>query len=188
MKQKLLLILFLALLIRLISLNQSLWLDEATTARVVKEYRVLEIISRFSPGDFHPPLYYLLMKFWTNLFGYSEVTLRLPSVIFSLLTGWIVYHISRLQFSDNNRSHSEALRATIFFLFNPLIVYYSQEARMYMMTTFFLTGALFYFFTISSLKSQVFFGFFISLAFLTFYGSIFLIVAFLIFFFSMAQQ
>lgn len=163
--KKILLIFFFAFLIRLIALNQSLWLDEAVTANVVRNFSFLQIITKFSPTDFHPPLYYLVMKLWTGFFGYSEIALRMPSVLFSLATGWIVYLIG-------------GVWATIFFLFNPLIVYYSQEARMYMMATFFLTASLYYFI---KNKNQILFGIFISLAFLTFYGSIFLIISFLLY-------
>ena len=66
------------------------------------------------------------------MFGYSEIALRMPSILFSLLTGYVVYLIG-------------GIWSAAFFLFNPLIVYYSQEARMYMMVTFFLTASLYYF-------------------------------------------
>jgi len=166
MTKKIFLIFFFAFIIRLIALNQSLWLDEAVTAKVVMTYGFSEIISKFSPTDFHPPLYYLLMKLWTNIFGYSEIALRMPSVLFSLMTGYVVYLIG-------------GLWAATFFLFNPLIVYYSQEARMYMMATFFLTTALYYF-----LKNRniILFNLFIFLSLLTFYGSIFLITTFLVYY------
>ena len=36
----------------------------------------------FFLSDFHPPLYYLVLKAWSSVFGYSEFSLRLPSVIF----------------------------------------------------------------------------------------------------------
>ena len=187
MRKKLILIFIIAFLIRLIGLKQSLWLDEATTAEVIKHYSWWEIITKFSPFDFHPPLYYLFMKSWSLFFGFSEIALRLPSIIFSLLTGYLIYKISRSTW------------ATLFFLFNPLVVYYSQEARMYMMATFFvITG--FYFFMklqkklptqISNLKSQnsiskndlFWMNLFLMLAFFTFYGSIFFILAILIYFF-----
>jgi uncharacterized membrane protein len=164
--KKILLIFIFAFLIRLIALNQSLWLDEAITASVVKNFSFLQIITKFSPTDFHPPLYYLFMKLWTNIFGYSETALRMPSVLFSLGTGWVVYLIGG------------ALPA-ILFLFNPLIIYYSQEARMYMMVTFFLTVALYYFL---KNKNAILFNSFVFLSLLTFYGSVFLITAFLIYF------
>ncbi|PIZ68176.1 hypothetical protein COY12_00610, partial [Candidatus Roizmanbacteria bacterium CG_4_10_14_0_2_um_filter_33_96] len=117
------------------------------------------------------------MKLWTNLFGYSEIALRMPSILFSLMTGYVVYLIG-------------GVWAMAFFLFNPLIVYYSQEARMYMMVTFLLTAALYFFLKILSTKgldsrlrgNDILLGLFISLAFLTFYGSIFLIVSFLIYY------
>ncbi len=178
--KKLLLLFIFAFLIRLIALNQSLWLDEATTAKVISEYGYLGIIKYFSPFDFHPPLFYLLEKFWAGLFGYTEVSLRFPSVLFSLATGYFVYLIGR-----KIKNEKVAIWATVLFLFNPLIVYYSQEARMYMMATFFLTVSLYFLekklqTQNSKLKTQNLYSFvfslFISLSFLTFYGSIFLII------------
>ncbi len=166
MKNKIVFFVFLlAFLIRLISLNQSLWLDEATTARVIKQYNYQEIITKFSPTDFHPPLYYLFMKFWTNIFGYSEISLRMPSVLFSLAVGWVVYLLA-------------GVWGAVFFLFNPLIVYYSHEARMYMMATMFLTLSLYYFLK----KKKILFGIFGGLGMLTFYGSVFLVATFLLYF------
>ncbi|OGK45712.1 hypothetical protein A3B40_05540 [Candidatus Roizmanbacteria bacterium RIFCSPLOWO2_01_FULL_37_16] len=195
MDKKLLLIFILALLVRLISIDQSLWLDEATTARVVKEYGFTQIVNEFSVRDFHPPLYYLFMKLWTNIFGYSEIVLRFPSVIFSLLTGYVIYKIAKLL-----NGYIIGIWASIFFLINPLIIYYSQEARMYMMVTFFLTVALYFLMIISHVglasasvlktrsrnpfgmtKSIVMFNIFSILAFVTFYGSIFLIIPVLIY-------
>jgi len=171
--KKIFLVFFFAFFIRLIALNQSLWLDEAVTANVVRNFRFSQIISGFSPNDFHPPLYYLFMKLWTNFFGYSEIALRMPSVLFSLMTGWVIYLIG-------------GIWAAVFFLFNPLIIYYSQEARMYMMATFFLTGGLYYFLKSQKLevksqkynskfKSLLLMNIFFTAAFFSFYGSIFLI-------------
>lgn len=164
--KKIFFIFLFAFLIRLIAINQSLWLDEAVTANVVRNFGFVDIITKFSPTDFHPPLYYLFMKLWTNMFGFSEVALRMPSILFSLMTGYVIFLIS-------------GIWAAVFFLFNPLIVYYSQEARMYMMATFFLTVALYYFF---KNKNIILFNLFIFLSLMTFYGSIFLITAFLIYF------
>ena len=154
----------LALGVRFIALDQSLWLDEATTARVVTQYDYFGIISKFSLSDFHPPLYYVFMKFWTGIFGASEIALRMPSVIFSLATGYLIYLMA-------------GVWAAAFFLFNPLVVYYSQEARMYMMAVFLLTGALFYLKKLSTknVAHLIFFNVFLILSFYTFYGSIFLI-------------
>jgi uncharacterized membrane protein len=159
------LIFLFALVARFIALDQSLWLDEATTARVVTQYDYFGIISKFSITDFHPPLYYIFMKFWTGLFGASEIALRMPSILFSLAAGWLIYLMA-------------GVWAAAFFLFNPLIIYYSQEARMYMMAAYLLTGALYYFRRLSdkNIPNTIFFNVFLILSFYTFYGSIFFIV------------
>lgn len=193
--KKILISIFLvAFFIRLIGLSQSLWLDEATTARVVEQYGFIEIITRFSPQDFHPPLYYLLMKVWTSVFSFSEIALRMPSLLFSLLTGWVIYLIGK-KINDK----TTGLWATIFFLFNPLIIYYSQEVRMYMMVTFFLTIVVYYLIrsnqyflggelahnrsaqtstTFRNINSSLVLGnVFIFLSLLTFYGSVFFIIS-----------
>lgn len=180
----LLVIFILAFLVRLIAINQSLWLDEGTTARVVQEYGFTRIVSVFLQNDFHPPLYYLLMKLWTNVWGYSEVALRMPSIIFSLLTGYFIYKMAKWL-----NGYMVGIWSAIFFLFNPLIVYYSQEARMYSMATCLLTIGLYY--LLASLRvnelnknknlkfkvNNILIGLFFSLALATFYGSVFLIVA-----------
>lgn len=139
MRKKFLILFGAAFLIRLIALNQSLWLDEAITAKVVHQFSLFQISSLFSPADFHPPLYYIVMKMWTAVFGYSEIALRMPSVIFSLLTGHAIFLIgTRL------KNQKFGLWAAALYLFNPLVIYYSQEARMYSMVTFLLTFALYF--------------------------------------------
>lgn len=133
-----LLYLFLAALgMRLLFLNQSFWLDEVITANVVQNLSFSQILAQFSPTDFHPPLYYFVMKAWSALFGVSEVSLRLVSVFASLAAGFCVYCIAQKRYSSTT-----AYYATALFLLNPLIVYYSQEARMYMLSVFFLSLVL----------------------------------------------
>ncbi len=139
MRKKFLILFGAAFLIRLISLNQSLWLDEAITAKVVRQFSLFQISSLFSPADFHPPLYYIVMKMWNSIFGYSEIALRMPSVIFSLLTGHAVFLIG-----TRMKNQKFGLWAAALYLFNPLAIYYSQEARMYSMVTFLLTFALYF--------------------------------------------
>lgn len=138
----LILILCLGLVLRLINLNQSLWLDEAITALAVKNNTFLQLISKFAPGDFHPPLYYFVLKLWTSFFGFSEISLRLPSVIFGLATVFLVYKIAKFLFDSK-----VALVAALFLACNPLAVYYSQEARMYTPAMFFVALAIYFLLT-----------------------------------------
>ena len=163
-----------AFLLRLVNLNQSLWLDEGVTARVVNNYSLRGIVTQFSPHDFHPPFYYLLMKLWTDIFGSSEISLRLPSVLFSLAAGYIIYLIGR-----EIKDKKTGLLSAAIFLFNPLIIYYAQEARMYSLAIFFIALTTFYL-----LKKQ--FNLFLliifsGLAFLSFYGTVFYLLGVVIY-------
>ncbi len=126
-------ILVFGLIFRLINLNQSLWLDEATSGVVVRNFSFLEIVTKFSPGDFHPPLYYFFIKIWTTFFGTSELGLRSLSVIFGVATIYLVYKISKSKM------------AAILLATSGLHIYYSQEARMYVMATFFVCLAVYAF-------------------------------------------
>jgi uncharacterized membrane protein len=128
---QILFILLTGLVLRLISINQSLWLDEATTA-LVSRMPVGDIFTRFLPGDFHPPLYYLILKGWVMLFGSTEIALRIPSVIFGILTVYVIYKIAG--------KIPAILLAT-----SGLHIYYSQEARMYSLATFLVAWLIYTF-------------------------------------------
>src|SRR3989338_9982274 len=74
-------ILCIALIIRLISLDQSFWLDEAAQAVLSRN----PFIPGHFNGDFQPPLFYYLAHFWMQ-WGRAEWFLRLPSVFFAVAT------------------------------------------------------------------------------------------------------
>ncbi len=124
-------------LVRLINLNQSLWLDEAIETLAVKNHSFFTLLTSYVQGDFHPPLYHFILKFWTDIFGYSEITVRFPSVIFSVLTIFFVYKIG-----CKLANAKVGIIAALFFALNPLAIYYAQEARMYSLAMFFVTAAV----------------------------------------------
>lgn len=127
-------------LLRVISLNQSFWLDEATSGLVVRSFNLGEIITKFSPGDFHPPFYYLVLKIWSYIFSTNEIALRFPSIVFGLLTVYLVYLIGKKLFSSKVGLIAGALLAT-----SGLHIYYSQEARMYSLTAFLVSFLIYLF-------------------------------------------
>lgn len=133
------LIFTLGLFFRLYNINQSLWLDEAISVMAVKNHSYSEILTKFIVTDVHPPLYYLFLKFWTSFFGYSEIVVRFPSVVFSLATIGCTYAIGKKLFNTKI-----AQIASLFLAINPLFIYYSQEARMYAMATFFVTAGVYF--------------------------------------------
>lgn len=166
------LILLLGFLLRLINLNQSLWLDEAITALAVRDNTLWEITTKYSPGDFHPPLYYLVVKTWANIFGYSEISLRMPSVIFGTLTILFVFLIGKKLWSKK-----VGIVAGLFLALNPLAVYYSQEARMYSLETLLVSASVWAFIK----EKWLWFVIFFSLALYSDYLPVFLVPVFFVF-------
>lgn len=140
-KYTIFIILFLAFVMRLVAVNQSLWLDEAIGAYAVKNFTYKALLAEFMKFDFHPPLYYLLLKAWTELFGYSELFLRLPSILFGLGAIWLTYAIARLLVERNNWQFP--LLAAVLLAISQFHIYYSQEARMYMMAAFLATLSIY---------------------------------------------
>lgn len=132
-------ILILGLVLRLVNLNQSLWLDEIVQA-ITSKGTFLNLFSELR-GDFHPPLYHFLMWSWAHLFGNSGIVMRLPSVLFGVATIWFVYKIAGL--IKGNRFFP--LTAALLMATAPFHIYYSQEARMYAFATF-TTALSFYYF------------------------------------------
>lgn len=136
----LLLIVLLGFVLRVISINQSFWLDEATSVLVARDFSFSDIITRFSPGDFHPPLYYFLLKIWIGVFGATEIGARSLSVVLGLATIPLVFLIGRKLLNKET-----GLIAALFFATAPLHIYYSQEARMYVLATFLATLLILFF-------------------------------------------
>src|SRR5690606_19172411 len=82
-------ILLLGFIFRLILINQSFWLDEG--ASLVISNRPLTDIFSYLSTDFHPPLHYLITHLTLELGFRSEFLLRLPNVIFGVLTIYFLY-------------------------------------------------------------------------------------------------
>lgn len=163
-------ILIVGLILRLISLNQSLWLDEATSALAAR-MTTSELFTKFLPGDFHPPLYYLILKYWTAIFGYSEVALRVPSIIFGVIAVYFIYLIGKKIFDSKTGLIASLLLSTSGFA-----IYYSQEARMYSLAAMLVTASVYFFLK----KKWILFGIFLSLMGMTDYVSLLIIPIFLI--------
>ena len=140
-KEVLIMIVLLSVALRFIAINQSLWLDEAIGALVVKNQSYFEILTRFPRVDNHPPLYYLTLKAWTNIFGYSEIALRSLSVLFGAGTVFLTYKIGFLLKKNSNF----AFFAALILATSQFHIYYSQEARMYSQAAFFASLAIYSF-------------------------------------------
>ncbi|BCX05078.1 MAG: hypothetical protein KatS3mg053_3016 [Candidatus Roseilinea sp.] len=103
---------------------QSLWYDEGNSARIAE--RSLALIVEGAAGDIHPPLYYVILKYWRAAFGEGEAALRSFSAVCSALTVLCAYLIGRDGFGRR-----VGLIAAFLLAVMPFAIYYAQEARMY---------------------------------------------------------
>ncbi len=124
-----LLILLLAFGLRVHQLDvQSLWYDEGVTARVAQ--MGAGELARWTADDIQPPLYYLLLGGWLRLFhpwpGNIAYLMRFFSTGFGVLLVALLAALARRLWG-----RCAGLLAGLITAISPLMVYYSQEARMY---------------------------------------------------------
>ncbi len=133
------LIVAVALLLRWAGLgSQSLWLDEGITFW----------ISRFAPRDIwhilwldtSNPLYYVLLHYWSNCFGVSEVSLRALSALFATLSIPLFYGIAHKIIVDR----TFVALAMILYALSFYQVWYAQEARCYALLVLLSLGSVYW--------------------------------------------
>lgn len=148
-------ILAISLLLRLILINQSFWLDEGSQA--MTSLRPLKEIIFNNLNDFHPPLMYFLTHFWIQV-SMSEQWLRLLPVIFGVATVYVGFLLAQ-KLLNKTSAKLFALLLSI----SPYHIYYSQEFRMYSLVTLLVMLSMYFFvnlFTHKTYKNIV--GFVIS--------------------------
>jgi hypothetical protein len=124
---------------------QSFWNDEGNSARLSE--RSLAAILEGTASDIHPPLYYLLLRGWRELAGETEFGLRSLSAYAGILTVAVVVALGKALITDHRprtTDHRIEIRrpssvvsglssvvAGLLAAVSPVLVYYSQETRMY---------------------------------------------------------
>ncbi len=131
----------LGLLLRLPTLaSKSLWLDEAFSAWFSAR-PLHELWTDVPRYELHPPMYYTLLKGWSDLFGTSESALRSLSVSASVLTIVVVARAGTiLRFAGGG--DAVALAAALLLAVNAGSIKYAQEARPYALESLFATIAV----------------------------------------------
>lgn len=111
----------------------SIWHDEGFSMMLIAR-NPAEIW--FGSGrDVHPPLFYELLHFWTQLFGRSELAARSMSAVVGLATIYVCYLLVKRYFSRQAATIVLLLLAVA-----PFLIRYSQEARMYGLLGLFTIG------------------------------------------------
>ncbi len=134
------LILILGFLLRLYHLGvPSLWFDELMTAGRI-DYPLIQMVKNLFDSPF-PPLYYILMHLWVNIFGVSEITLRFPSLIFSVLSIFFIFKLAKELYDEEVGLISALLLSVSLYSIN-----YAHEAKMYTMLWFLGILSFYYFY------------------------------------------
>ncbi len=119
--------------------SQSYWYDEAATVHLMR-LPFGSMLSGIGSQESTPPLYYVLAWLWAKVFGTGEAGLRSLSALAGTAAIVIAYLCGRELVSRRAGVIAAALAAV-----NPFLIWYSQEARAYMLLVL-LSGASFLFF------------------------------------------
>jgi O-antigen/teichoic acid export membrane protein len=106
--------------------TRGLWLDEATTWYQASLPSLGIMLDDIRATDVHPPLHHVVSWFAVRAFGDGELGLRLPSIAAGVALVPALYATAR-ELWDSRTGLIVAALATA----APILVWYSQEARMY---------------------------------------------------------
>jgi len=157
--------------------HQSLWYDEAFTPVHVLRASLASTLHNMVHSENSPPLWYVLEWAITRALGTGAVALRLLSALTGIATVPVAWAIGReLQGPPTQRA---AVATAAFVAVNPLLVWYSQEARAYGLFVF--TASLAFLCFLRALRSPsrrrlLEFAVAASLALLSHYFAVFLLL------------
>ncbi len=104
--------------------SSPLWLDEALSVNLA-ELGFSDMVTALR-HDGHPILYYLLLGWWIDLFGDSDIAVRALSGLFSLASVPVLWSIARRRYGVDVARHTLGLG-----LAAPFLLRYGSETRMY---------------------------------------------------------
>jgi mannosyltransferase len=129
----------LAAILRLSTLGaQSFWYDEAFTPVHVLHPSLTATLHSVVHTENTPPLWYLIAWADARVLGTGEYALRLPSALAGILTVPIAWAIGR----ELTARRATAIAMAAFVAVNPLLIWYSQEARAYALFVLFAALAM----------------------------------------------
>lgn len=114
-----------------LAVPRGIWLDEAITVHQAR-LSLHDLLRTLYFGDRQPPLYHIALWFTIKVFGHSEFAIRLPSLIAGTLVIPVMYELGRELYDRRT-----GITAAAFVAASPVLVWYSQEVRMYEFATLF---------------------------------------------------
>lgn len=119
--------------------SQSYWLDESQAAHELS-LSFGSMLHAWSSAEWNPPLYLIVAWPWARVFGTGEAGLRSLSALLGIGLVPLLYLCGRELVSRPAGLVAAALAAV-----NPFMIWYSQEAREYMLLVVLCTGSLLFF-------------------------------------------
>ncbi len=140
----LLIIVIVAALLRFWDYGNIQFMHDELSALFRLQYDSLGDVIRYGviEGDTHPAGVQIFLYYWTMIFGFSEMAVKLPFIVAGLLSIVIVYEIAKIWFDDITGLFSAVMLASTQFF-----VMYSQTARPYI-SGLFLTLMMVYFWSL----------------------------------------
>lgn len=168
-------IILISLFLRFYSLTDRFFWGDESSSVLTSRYDLGALLYHAS-FDVHPPLYYLLLHGWIELFGDNILAVRSLSLTFGVMTVALAMHFTR--WFANERA---ALLAGWLMAIMPIAVRYSQEARMYTLMGLLVLAATMalamWLKTPGKRGYMVLYAVFMTLSFYTHYFTIFTLIA-----------
>lgn len=127
--------------LRIINLGaEPFWGDEILSLDITRTYLydIKGLFEYLKAVEIHPSLYYLMQNFWIRMFGISEFSIRLLSVIFGVGVIILGYYAGKTLF----KSEKIGLTAAFIIAILPMQIELSQDARPYIIFCFFGLASL----------------------------------------------
>ena len=117
--------------------RQGFWFDEAYSEFLVRQAPI-HMLGLIPHLESTPPLYYCVAWVWVRIFGFGPGGLKSLSAVCGTLTIPLVY-AAALKLLPSRRA---AIIVTALAACNPLLIWYSQEARAYAMLAMFSAASV----------------------------------------------
>lgn len=132
----------LGLILRLLDINKtSFWYDEAFTGDTIK-LGWKEMFAVIAADKVHPPIFYIMIRLWSYIFGMTQVSLRGFSIFFGVDAIILAFLIGKNIF-DKNKFPIVGTIASLAIALSPFFITYSNEARSYSFLAFVALGLSF---------------------------------------------
>ncbi|MGI8712304.1 MAG: glycosyltransferase family 39 protein [Solirubrobacteraceae bacterium] len=154
--------------------SQSYWLDESQAAHELS-LSFGSMLKAWNAAEWNPPLYLVLAWPWATVFGTGEVGLRALSALLGIGLVPLLYLCGA-----ELVSRRAGLMAAALAVVNPFMIWYSQEAREYMLLAVLCSASMLFFaraWRSGRSRDVIWWAIFSALALLTQYFAGFLIAA-----------